>query len=383
MGSISGNYWHRGWHVCSRCGREGPQIPANDSNFEITLKSKTYTMLHNISHQRHLPPMRTSQKACWKSYIGFTGPIRGRNFWIAVADISMSWSGSSSKLRLLFSKPCSTPPPTLTNCQALSALILGLHSLWFSSKNVWTGSFSGLSCWHLTTIQKTSGLKGGTKHKEWAKVDHWQTQALLISHCLACPSGLITGDTILLSYQSNGTYILPQPSQGHTSKRKWPTGPCSGHHSICISCLLFYSISWSGYSIAAHGNWTQLLQAWQVPRAWARPANGPVKSRRVGELRTPPSRKGRYSGPPRSMTSGLPCWDFRNISGDLQSEGSYSSLSEVLLLLLWNPHFPHSLVPSQRQPQKSVATLIGRAGYVANDGELWTCTQRSRLQPHC
>ena len=36
-------------------------------------------------------------------------------------------------------------PSTPTICQPLSALILGLHSLWFSSENLWTGSL--LWCW--------------------------------------------------------------------------------------------------------------------------------------------------------------------------------------------------------------------------------------------
>lgn len=76
----------------------------------------------------------------------------------------MSRSGSVSCPLII--GPHSLPPSTPTNHQMVPAPILDLHSLWFSSKNLGTGSSSELSGLHLSTVQKQADLTGEQSAKD-------------------------------------------------------------------------------------------------------------------------------------------------------------------------------------------------------------------------
>lgn len=106
-----------------------------------------------------------------------------------------------------------------------------------------------------------------------------------------------------------------------------------------------------------------------VLRAFDQPAHDQGGlGRCVGELWTPSPRRSQQDFP--GSTAGI-----AGMSQETPNEGSLSSLL-VVLLLLWNPHDPCSLGPSQRWPQNQGPWLFGRVGWAGNMGDLWTCTQK-------
>lgn len=94
----------------------------------------------------------------------------------------------------------------------------------------------------------------------------------------------------------------------------------------------------------------------------------PGRFRCVRELWTPSPRRGQQDFP--GSTVGI-----AGMSRESPNEGSPSYLL-LVLLLLWNPHIPCSLGPSQRWPQNQGPWLFERVGWADNMRDLWTCTQK-------
>ena len=161
-----------------------PGIYENESNLKVHWRVSTHYASQTKSPKT--PSSHEDKSVLQRKLYCFHWASQRRRFWAAVADRS-AWQTQLHCLPFLTPQVPLPAPSTPTICQPLSALILGLHSLWFSSENLWTGSLSVLSSFCLITVQKSARLQGGTKHRGWARGDKRHRLSWLLLACCLPP----------------------------------------------------------------------------------------------------------------------------------------------------------------------------------------------------